>query len=68
MRMILTLVASAAMLAACGGGDAALKKGREAPLVTVAAVQSARFVERIDAVGTARDIGAGTFARSAPAA
>ena len=54
MRTILTLFASATMLAACGGGDAALKKGREAPLVTVAAVQSARFVERIDAVGTAR--------------
>lgn len=54
MRLILTLLASATLLAACGGGDAALKKGREAPLVTLAAVQSARFVERIDAVGTAR--------------
>lgn len=42
------------MLAACGGGDAAQKKGREPPLVTVAAVQPARFVERIDAIGTAR--------------
>ncbi len=41
-------------LASCGGGDAAQKKGREAPLVTLSAVQSARFVERIDAVGTAR--------------
>jgi membrane fusion protein (multidrug efflux system) len=54
MRMILTLCVSAAMLAACGGGDAAQKKGRDAPLVTLAAVQSTRFVERIDAVGTAR--------------
>lgn len=53
MRTIILLFASAAMLAACGG-DAAQKKGREAPLVTVAAVQPARFVERIDAVGTAR--------------
>ena len=54
MRMILVLAASAAVLASCGGGDAAQKKGREAPLVTLGAVQSARFVERIDAVGTAR--------------
>lgn len=54
MRMIFTLAVSAAMLASCGGGDATQKKGREAPLVTVAAVQSTRFVERIDAVGTAR--------------
>ncbi len=54
MRMILVLAASAAALASCGGGDAAQKKGREAPLVTLGAVQSARFVERIDAVGTAR--------------
>ncbi|MEG3179585.1 efflux RND transporter periplasmic adaptor subunit [Sphingomonas sp. LT1P40] len=54
MRLILTLFACAAILSACGGGDAAQKKGREAPLVTLAAVQSARFVERIDAVGTAR--------------
>ena len=54
MRMILVLAASAVALASCGGGDAAQKKGREAPLVTLGAVQSARFVERIDAVGTAR--------------
>lgn len=54
MRMILVMAASAVALASCGGGDAAQKKGREAPLVTLAAVQSARFVDRIDAVGTAR--------------
>jgi membrane fusion protein, multidrug efflux system len=53
MRTIILLFASAAMLAACGG-DAAQKKAREAPLVTVAAAQPVRFVERIDAVGTAR--------------
>lgn len=54
MRMILVMAASAVALASCGGGDAAQKRGREAPLVTLAAVESARFVERIDAVGTAR--------------
>lgn len=54
MRKILVLAASAALLASCGGGETAQKKGREAPLVTLGAVQSARFVERIDAVGTAR--------------
>lgn len=54
MRSIFILLAPAALLAACGGGDSVQKKGREAPLVTLAAVQSARFVDRIDAVGTAR--------------
>ena len=53
MRMIFVLAASAVALASCGG-DAAQTKGREPPLVTLGAVQSARFVERIDAVGTAR--------------
>ncbi|PKP92087.1 MAG: efflux transporter periplasmic adaptor subunit [Alphaproteobacteria bacterium HGW-Alphaproteobacteria-16] len=54
MRLIFTLGVAAAVLAACGNGDADQAKGRQAPLVTLAAVQSARFVERIDAVGTAR--------------
>lgn len=54
MRLILILAASACMLSACGKGDSAQKKGREAPLVTLAPTQSVRFVERIDAVGTAR--------------
>ncbi len=54
MRSILILFAPALLVAACGGGDSAQKKGREAPLVTLAPVQSARFVDRIDAVGTAR--------------
>lgn len=52
MRLILISLAPMALLAACGGGEVA--KGRDAPLVTLAPVQSARFVERIDAVGTAR--------------
>lgn len=54
MRTVFILAASAALLGSCGGGDTSQKKGREAPLVTLAPVQSARFVERIDAVGTAR--------------
>jgi membrane fusion protein (multidrug efflux system) len=54
MRLILSLAASACLLSACGNGESAQKKGREAPLVTLAPVQLARFVERIDAVGTAR--------------
>ncbi|MBX3595758.1 efflux RND transporter periplasmic adaptor subunit [Sphingomonas sp.] len=54
MRFLILLVASATALAGCNGGGAAQKKERDAPLVTLAPVQSARFVERIDAVGTAR--------------
>lgn len=54
MRTIITLFASAAALAACGGGNSAQKKGRDAPLVTLGAVQAVRFVDRIEAVGTAR--------------
>lgn len=54
MRLILTLAVTAGLLAACGPSDSVPKKGREAPLVKLAAVQPARFVERIDAVGTAR--------------
>jgi membrane fusion protein (multidrug efflux system) len=52
MRIALSLVALAVVLEGCGGqanGNAV----REAPLVRAVAVQSARFVERIDAVGTA---------------
>lgn len=52
MRIIL-LSALALTTAACGNSDAQTKGGREAPLVTAAAVQPTRFVERIDAVGTA---------------
>lgn len=52
MRTIF-LSALALTTAACGNSDAQTKGGREAPLVTAAAVQPTRFVERIDAVGTA---------------
>jgi len=54
MRRIILLFAPVSLLAGCGGGDAEQNKGREAPLVALAPVRSARFVERIDAVGTAR--------------
>lgn len=56
MRTLTLTIALAALLAGCGGanGDASGKRGREAPLVRAAAVGSARFVERIEAVGTAR--------------
>ncbi len=54
MRNLPILVLSAALTAGCGGGDAAQQKARPAPLVTVVAAQSARFVDRIEAVGTAR--------------
>lgn len=52
MRIIL-LSALALTTAACGSSDAQTKGSREAPLVTAAVVQPTRFVERIDAVGTA---------------
>ncbi|MCW3837028.1 efflux RND transporter periplasmic adaptor subunit [Sphingomonas canadensis] len=54
MRFSLALATIAALLAGCGGKPAAGGPPREAPLVTVAPVQSARFVEAVDAVGTAR--------------
>ncbi|QIG79617.1 efflux RND transporter periplasmic adaptor subunit [Stakelama tenebrarum] len=41
-------------LAACGGGADTGKNGRQAPLVGASAVSSMRFVDRIEAVGTAR--------------
>jgi membrane fusion protein (multidrug efflux system) len=41
------------ILAACGGDDGK-QANRPAPLVTAAAVQAMQFVDRIDAVGTAR--------------
>ncbi|RHW17808.1 efflux RND transporter periplasmic adaptor subunit [Sphingomonas gilva] len=50
----LALGALALATAACGNSDAQTKAGREPPLVTAAAVQPTRFVERIEAVGTAR--------------
>lgn len=46
-------LAAAVLLTACGsGGDQ--RKGPQAPLVKLAPVTPARFVDRIDAVGTAR--------------
>jgi membrane fusion protein (multidrug efflux system) len=50
---ILALSALALATAACGNSEAQTKAGREAPLVTAAAVQPVRFVDRIEAVGTA---------------
>jgi len=46
-------LAALALLAGCGGGEAKQRE-RPAPLVKVAAATTMRFVERIEAVGTAR--------------
>ncbi|RYD83319.1 MAG: biotin/lipoyl-binding protein, partial [Sphingomonadales bacterium] len=54
MRNLIGILALVAITAGCSGAGGAQSKGREAPLVTAAAVESMRFVERIDAVGTAR--------------
>lgn len=54
MRIVLALVALAGVLSGCGGQADGKAARREAPLVRAAAVQEARFVERIEAVGTAR--------------
>ncbi len=53
VRAVISL-AAAALLAACGAGGEAQRKGPQSPTVQVAPVTAARFVERIDAVGTAR--------------
>jgi membrane fusion protein (multidrug efflux system) len=54
MRLtLLPLLLPVLALSACGGGSAKNPE-RPAPVVTVAAVSSARFVDRIEAVGTAR--------------
>lgn len=53
MRIHLTLVLSAALLGGCGQQASGNADRREAPLVLAAAVQNARFVDRIEAVGTA---------------
>lgn len=54
MRNLLGLIAVAAITAGCSGAGSQPKGGREAPLVTAAAAETMQFVERIDAVGTAR--------------
>lgn len=51
MRVSCILLAPVALLAACGGANGDGNRG--APLVKAEAVSTQRFVERIDAVGTA---------------
>ncbi|PTQ11508.1 efflux transporter periplasmic adaptor subunit [Sphingomonas oleivorans] len=51
MRPILPILLSCLLISCGKGGD---DKPRSAPLVTVAPVAGARFVDRIDALGTAR--------------
>lgn len=53
MRIPLTLLVLAALLGGCGQAASGSADKRELPLVKASAVQSARFVERIEAVGTA---------------
>lgn len=47
-------LALAALLAACGGGDDAIRGERPTPLVRAEAAGELRFVDRIEAVGTAQ--------------
>jgi membrane fusion protein (multidrug efflux system) len=54
MRILFGLIALAGVLSGCGDKANGNAARREAPLVRAAAVQSAQFVERIEAVGTAR--------------
>lgn len=49
----LSLGALALFVAGCGDSEAQTKGDRQAPLVTAAAVQPLRFIDRIEAVGTA---------------
>ncbi len=53
MPRLLLPVMTAGLLAACGGGGDTARKAAP-PTVRAAAVTTARFVDRIDAVGTAR--------------
>lgn len=50
----LIIISPVLMLAACGKGGGPDQAKRPAPIVTAAAVAPARFVDRIEAVGTAR--------------
>lgn len=54
IRNIFISVFAALALSACGGGEAKGKGEREAPLVATAPATTMRFVETIEAVGTAR--------------
>ncbi len=51
--MRITILAMAALLASCSGDASDGPRGPNVPLVSAAAVESVRFVDRIDAVGTA---------------
>lgn len=53
MRIPSTLVVLAALLSGCGPASGGGNSARDLPLVKAAAAQTMRFVERIDAVGTA---------------
>ncbi|NML05906.1 efflux RND transporter periplasmic adaptor subunit [Sphingomonas sp. G-3-2-10] len=53
MRISLIMIALAVSLSGCGEKAKSNGAGREAPLVRATAVTSARFIDRIDAVGTA---------------
>jgi membrane fusion protein, multidrug efflux system len=52
--MRIKILAIAALLAGCSGDASDGKRGPNAPLVSAGAVESVRFVDRIEAVGTAR--------------
>lgn len=52
MRFLVPVLLASLALASCGRGDSA--KTRQAPLVTATVVGTHRFVDRIEAVGTAR--------------
>ena len=51
--MRITILAMAALLAGCSGDASDGPRGPNVPLVSAAAVESVRFVDRINAVGTA---------------
>ncbi|MGC6401550.1 efflux RND transporter periplasmic adaptor subunit [Sphingomonas sp. FW199] len=53
MHKQILILSLALMAAGCGGGSQPAAKGRAAPLVSVSPVVQERFVERIEAVGTA---------------
>lgn len=52
--MRITILTIAALLAGCSGDASEGKRAPSAPLVSAGAVETVRFVDRIEAVGTAR--------------
>lgn len=54
MRKLITMTAVAALLVSCSNDNAAKSRPRDVPLVSAAAVDNFRFVESVEAVGTAR--------------